>query len=282
MTKRTSANRRNSKKSTGPTNTSSTRFNAAKHGLLSVGITELDDADEYGTILRDLTKEKDPRGPVEASYVESAALDMVRLRRARRLEAEFITAVAESAYSRSWCSRKSRPAGRGHSRRPRYSSYDALRRSPATGKHVSALRNRDRPQACPDPPRTRAGTTHEKGRPRTSTRRRRRHDYFPHRSERINPLRRMWFLEGSLSNRPQTQDDSATGVATEEDEAAAPAAEPPGGRLRGGLALETSGVRAADCLGRWCGPRWKESLCVLQRADYDASATLGEKSSPKQ
>jgi hypothetical protein len=33
-------NRANSQKSTGPGNTNSTRFNAAKHGLLSDGVTE--------------------------------------------------------------------------------------------------------------------------------------------------------------------------------------------------------------------------------------------------
>ncbi len=91
--KRSSANRRNSKKSTGPNNTTSTRFNATKHGLLSAGITELDDAEGYRTVLRDLTQEKDPQGPVETFLVEFAALDMVRLRRARRLEAEYITEV---------------------------------------------------------------------------------------------------------------------------------------------------------------------------------------------
>jgi hypothetical protein len=88
---KTAANRLNAKDSTGPTNTSSTRFNATKHGLLSAGISELDDAEGYRAVLRDLNREKDPQGPVETFLVESAALDMVRLRRARRLEAEYIT-----------------------------------------------------------------------------------------------------------------------------------------------------------------------------------------------
>ena len=93
MTNRESVNRRNSKKSTGPTNTTSTRFNACKHGLLSAGITELDDAEGYRALLRDIHREKDPKGPLETFLVESAALDMVRLQRARRLEAEYITAA---------------------------------------------------------------------------------------------------------------------------------------------------------------------------------------------
>lgn len=91
MRNRVSANRRNAKKSTGPNNTTSTRFNATKHGLLSAVITELDNAEGYCDALRDLINEKDPYGIVETFLVECAALDMIRLRRARRLEAEFIT-----------------------------------------------------------------------------------------------------------------------------------------------------------------------------------------------
>jgi len=89
--KKVAANRINGQKSHGPTNTTSTRFNATKHGLLGVGITELDDAEGYCTILSDLMREKDPVGAMETFLVKSAALDMVRWLRARRLEAEYIT-----------------------------------------------------------------------------------------------------------------------------------------------------------------------------------------------
>src|SRR6266852_8901401 len=89
--KKVAANRINGQKSHGPTNTTSTRFNATKHGLLAVGITELDDAEGYRALLTDLKEEKDPVGVVDMLLVESAALDMVRWRRARRLEAEYIT-----------------------------------------------------------------------------------------------------------------------------------------------------------------------------------------------
>ncbi len=37
------ANWKNAQKSTGPKDTTSTRYNASKHGLLSEGVTELDD-----------------------------------------------------------------------------------------------------------------------------------------------------------------------------------------------------------------------------------------------
>lgn len=85
------ANRENAKKSPGPIDTSSTRFNATKHALLALGITELDDAEGYRVIARELITEKNPIGILETKLVEAAALDIVRWTRARRLEAEFIT-----------------------------------------------------------------------------------------------------------------------------------------------------------------------------------------------
>jgi hypothetical protein len=91
--KKVESNRCNSQKSSGPTNTTSTRFNAVKHGLLAEGITELDDADAYRQIQRDLIREKDPAEGIEKFLVEAAALDMVRWVRARRLEAQYITGV---------------------------------------------------------------------------------------------------------------------------------------------------------------------------------------------
>jgi len=89
--KKVAAKRRNGKKSNGPTNTTSTRYNATKHGLLATGITELDDAEAYHAIVRDLEQDKKPVGPIEIFLVKSAALDMIRAMRARRLEAEYIT-----------------------------------------------------------------------------------------------------------------------------------------------------------------------------------------------
>jgi hypothetical protein len=87
------ANRLNGQKSRGPKNTSATRYNARKHGLLAAGVTELDDAAGYRSIVRRLRSEKKPVGIIEEFFVESAAIDMARTRRARRMEAEFITSV---------------------------------------------------------------------------------------------------------------------------------------------------------------------------------------------
>jgi hypothetical protein len=84
------ANRINGQKSHGPKDTTLTRFNSKKHGLLCAGITELDDAERYYTLLDNLKREIQPVGVVETLLVESAAMDMLRWPRARRLEAEFI------------------------------------------------------------------------------------------------------------------------------------------------------------------------------------------------
>jgi hypothetical protein len=89
--KEQNANRPNGQKLRGPKNTSATRYNARKHGLLAAGLTELDKG--YRTVLRDLMAELKPVGPLEDILVQSAALEIVRLSRARRLEAEHITSV---------------------------------------------------------------------------------------------------------------------------------------------------------------------------------------------
>lgn len=89
--KQIAANRRNSDKSPGPGNTQSTRYNATRHSLLSVGVTELDIAEGYQKILADLMREKNPVGVIETHRVRCMALDVVRQRRAQRFEAEYIT-----------------------------------------------------------------------------------------------------------------------------------------------------------------------------------------------
>jgi len=95
--KQITANRKNSEKSPGPGNTISTRFNAQKHGLLASGVTELDDAEGYQQMLADLMREKNPVGVIETYRVKCIALDIVRLTRAQRLEAEYITAQLNPA-----------------------------------------------------------------------------------------------------------------------------------------------------------------------------------------
>lgn len=86
-----SASRRNAKNSTGPHDTSVTRQNAVQHGLLSEGITELDNAEGYRDTLRRL--QVSYFDEIDAFLVERIALYMVRLRRTPRLEAEMITSI---------------------------------------------------------------------------------------------------------------------------------------------------------------------------------------------
>jgi hypothetical protein len=91
--KKIAANKLNGNKSHGPKNTSITKYNAIKHGLLVSGVTELDNAEGYQTLLEQMVEEKNPVGPIEKFLVETAVHDMVRVRRARRLEAEYIRSV---------------------------------------------------------------------------------------------------------------------------------------------------------------------------------------------
>lgn len=86
------SNRLNAQSSTGPRNTTSTRFNAVNHGLLAKGITELDDSDAYESLIQRLTVAYRPVGDLEIFWVRRIAFCMVRLDRAARLEAEYITA----------------------------------------------------------------------------------------------------------------------------------------------------------------------------------------------
>jgi hypothetical protein len=89
---RTEANRQNARQSTGPKDTTSTRFNAMKHGLLAQGVTELDSPETFADFCASLEVELKAVGEVEAFLVRRVALGMVRLKRAALLEAEFLTA----------------------------------------------------------------------------------------------------------------------------------------------------------------------------------------------
>src|SRR5205823_5035412 len=86
------ANQKNAAKSTGPIDSSSTRYNALKHGLLAKGITELDSPETFGGLVKTLTDEIEPCGTLEKECVEQIALLTMRVRRARTIEAEIFTA----------------------------------------------------------------------------------------------------------------------------------------------------------------------------------------------
>ena len=86
------ANRDNAKKSTGPRETSSTRWNAMKHGLTSQGITELDDHEAFERFLAGVRTSCQPIGVIEDELCRRVAVDLLRGQRALMLEAEEITA----------------------------------------------------------------------------------------------------------------------------------------------------------------------------------------------
>ncbi len=94
------ANRRNAAKSTGPSNTLSTRYNALKHGLVAEGVTELDDRAFFERLRSQLDEEFAPVGELERFLVGRIALGMLRMSRAGLLEAEFVTAVLNPALTR--------------------------------------------------------------------------------------------------------------------------------------------------------------------------------------
>jgi hypothetical protein len=88
--KKTDANRGNAQRSTGPKDTTSTRLNATTHGLLAQGLTELDDPDFHQLLVQRLTTTYQPIGDLECFLVERLAFHVTRLKRAGRLEAEYI------------------------------------------------------------------------------------------------------------------------------------------------------------------------------------------------
>ena len=90
--KKIAANQQNAQKSTGPHNCDRTRYNAATHGLLAEGVTEMDDPESFRELCSRLEGEFAPLGEVETALVRHIGILIVRLRRARMLEAEFITA----------------------------------------------------------------------------------------------------------------------------------------------------------------------------------------------
>lgn len=89
MTKKGESNRKNAQQSTGPRDTSVTRFNATRHGLLATCVTPLDH-ETYEAVLESLQAELVPQGTIENILVERLALYSVRLRRSATMQSEYI------------------------------------------------------------------------------------------------------------------------------------------------------------------------------------------------
>jgi hypothetical protein len=86
------ANKANAAKSTGPGDTSQTRYNALKSGLTARGLTPMDDVAGFDTMLAKLRSRIKPVGQLEKYLVERIALGMVRRQRGERLEAAYLDA----------------------------------------------------------------------------------------------------------------------------------------------------------------------------------------------
>jgi hypothetical protein len=89
MSTRKTASHHDAKKPGGPS--TSTRFNAVKHGFLAAGLTELDDVEAYRSTLRRLNENYSEE--LENFLLERMALHMTRLRRCAGWEAQEITAI---------------------------------------------------------------------------------------------------------------------------------------------------------------------------------------------
>jgi len=91
--KQKNANRRNAKKSSGPHDTSVSRLNATRHGLLTHGLTQLDDGEAYAAVLAELMLQKEPVGPTENFLVTCLALIHTKWVTCQRLAAEYVTSI---------------------------------------------------------------------------------------------------------------------------------------------------------------------------------------------
>ena len=86
----TTASQANAGKSTGPGDTSLTRYNALKHGFTARHLTKLDNSAGYKDLFAQLHTELMPVGVLENFLVQRIALGMVRRCRGERLEAAFL------------------------------------------------------------------------------------------------------------------------------------------------------------------------------------------------
>jgi len=100
--KKIAANRRNAKKSKGPNNTSKTRFNAVKHGILSKAafITAGDgqeDRQEFDELNSSLRRHLAPSGPMEKLIVDEMTALVWRKRRIIKHETALIRSRTDTA-----------------------------------------------------------------------------------------------------------------------------------------------------------------------------------------
>ncbi|MFC1715623.1 hypothetical protein ACFL6S_18280 [Candidatus Poribacteria bacterium] len=97
------ANKRNAKKSTGPKNTSVTRLNAMKHGVLSKEVLiEGEDKKALAELGKKMRLELAPDGELENILVDRIISSVWRLRRAIRTERDYVQAEYKDCKYDSW------------------------------------------------------------------------------------------------------------------------------------------------------------------------------------
>ncbi len=88
------SSRRNGRRSHGPGNTERTRYNAMRHGLRAEGLTPWDNTDEYRENIRALMDRYGASDPIDIFACQQSVLEMHRIRRMDRVEADNITALS--------------------------------------------------------------------------------------------------------------------------------------------------------------------------------------------
>jgi hypothetical protein len=99
--KQQEASRRNGSHGRGPNDTARTRYNAIRHGLRAQGLTPGDDAAEYLRVLSDLENKYSSSDPFDIVSIRESALEIVRMRRINRLEADTIIGLTSFSESSS-------------------------------------------------------------------------------------------------------------------------------------------------------------------------------------
>ena len=101
--KQRTANRKNAKKSSGPRNTSLTRLNALKHGLLSKEVLidgeKKKDLEELGKRLR---QQLTPQGELEVILVDRIVSSIWRLKRTLRIESTLMSYQYDKGLNDKW------------------------------------------------------------------------------------------------------------------------------------------------------------------------------------
>ena len=90
--KQIAANRENSKKSTGPNDTSIVRYNALKHGITAeTTLLDGENKDAFDELAKEIRERLGPDGAIEVELVDQIIFSFWKIRRCRGISVEMIT-----------------------------------------------------------------------------------------------------------------------------------------------------------------------------------------------